>query len=218
MKKSQFLTIASFSLLLFACGNDQVAEKPKKNEEIETVVTHGSYIAYDAESQLFNDAELVVMAKTDKKFEDREHVVKYISSNNESDAGLPPVIEDFYTKTPITISKLLKQDESSSITENDNLTIIEPISYDEQKKLSIENYAELTDGEMYILYLKKNTFGEYSIINMNNGRFNLESNDKIQSISEHGHEIDKEKHEEMKSDVVKRFANEMEEIGIDPQN
>jgi hypothetical protein len=222
MKRVQLLLLtASLSLLLFACSNDQSGESSGQEEKIETIITHGNFIEYDKENQLFDDAELVVIAKTDKNFIDREHVVKYVLSVG-SEADLPPAIEDFYTRTPITITKVLKQPESSSIAKSDNITIIEPVSLLEDdnglKKLSIEHYLEIEEGKNYILYLKKNTYGEYSVINMNNGRFNLEAVDKIKSLSEHGPGNNQEKHEKMKKAVEKRFEKEIKEINITSKN
>lgn len=215
MKRVQLLILtASFSLLLFACSTNQGSGQ---EEKIETIVTHGNFIEYDKEDLLFEAAELVVIAKADKSFIDREHVVDYVASTAE-EAHLPEAIEDFHTKTSITITKVLKQPSSSSIAKNDNIKIIEPVTLLDEgnglKKLSIENYLEIEEGKNYILYLKKNTYGEYSVINMNNGRFNLEAVDKTISLSEHGTDHDQEKHEEMKKAVEKRFEKEIKEINI----
>lgn len=222
MKRVQLLIlIASISLFLFACSNNQSVESSGEDAKIETIVAHGNFIEYDEESLLFDGAELVVIAKPDKNFIDREHVVNYVSSSD-SEADLPPAIEDLYTRTSITIAEVLKQPESSSIAKNDNLTIIEPVALLEDdkglKKISTENYLEIEKGKNYILYLKKNTYGEYSVINMNNGRFNLEAVEKIENSYEHGHENDQEKHQKMKNAVEKRFEKEIKENTITPKS
>lgn len=207
MKKVQLLIlIASLSVLMFACSNNQSIKGLEQEEKMETIVIQGNFIEYATENLLFDNAELVVIAKADKNFRDREHVIKYTTSTS---SDLPSAIADFYTKTSITITKVLKQPETSSISKSEIITIIEPVSIlDNGKKITTEDYMEIEDGKNYILYLKKNTYGDYSIINMNNGRFNLENVDKI------GDEHDQEKHKRMKNAVEKRFEKEIKEINI----
>ncbi|SFF05945.1 hypothetical protein SAMN04487969_112156 [Paenibacillus algorifonticola] len=213
------LLLASFSLFLFACSNgspvDNAGKEVSKEDTVVTVVTHGNYQEFDKENRLFDDAELVVIAETDTNFFDREHVVKY-AEQDAAGADLPQALEDFYTRTPIKILKVLKKPESASVIENEEMNIIEPISLIKEdtksKILSIENYNEINEGEQYVLYLKQNAYGEYSVINMNNGRFSLDSDAlKIQSL-DHGHENDQDKHNEIKQAVEERFKAEIEEV------
>lgn len=219
MKRIKMLFLIVSLLLILTAYNFEKPITDSKNDikkdNIETIVTHASFINYEEENELFEDAELVVIANTNKKFEDREHVVKYVEQNNEDEKHLPKAIEDFYTKTPIEVVKVLKQHQKSTVSEKDELDIIEPISLIEDeglKKLSTENYIEMQENNNYILYLKKNTYGQYGIINMNNGRFNLELDDGIKGISEHNHENDKEKHEQMKKSVLDRFKKEINDV------
>lgn len=213
-----FLLLASFSIFLFACTNN-VTEKAGKEDSdkntLVTVVTQGNYKKFDKESQLFDDAELVVIAETDTSFFDREHVVKYAEPDT-SGAELPQAIEDFYTRTPIEVLKVLKNSVSAPVVENEKLNIIEPISLIEgdtgSKIYSIENYNEVKEGERYVIYLKKNSYGEYGVINMNNGRFSLDSDVlKIQTLDQE-HENDQVEHNEFKQTVKERFKAEIEDL------
>lgn len=231
MKSTYFLLSAmAASLLLVGCDGDNVgtgsndsipkeisssevnALQTSTNEakEVERVVTHGNFVEYETEAELFADAELVVIASTNEDFMDREHIVKYVPGSDEEE-GLPKAIEDFYTKTSITVERVLKQPASNKVEETEKMSVIEPIALleDGSKILSVENYHEILKGRQYIIYLKKNTKGEYGVINMNNGRFNLESTDQIINLTEHGHDNDKAKHEKMKDSVKNRFAKEI---------
>lgn len=231
MKSTYFLLSAmTASLLLVGCDGDNVgtgsndsipkeisssevnALQTSTNEakEVERVVTHGNFVEYETEAELFADAELVVIASTNEDFMDREHIVKYVPGSDEEE-GLPKAIEDFYTKTSITVERVLKQPASKKVEETEKMSVIEPIALleDGSKILSVENYHEILKGRQYIIYLKKNTKGEYGVINMNNGRFNLESTDQIINLAEHGHDNDKAKHEKMKDIVKNRFAKEI---------
>ncbi|MEC0123378.1 hypothetical protein [Paenibacillus pabuli] len=213
-----FLLVSSFSLFAFACSNSVIEKSGSdlsEKDNIETVVTHGNYKEFDKENKLFDDADLVVIAKTDSKFVDREHVVKY-ADPDAAGANLPQAIEDFYTKTPINVLKVLKSSASATITKNNEMIIIEPVSLIEEdaksKKISIENYNEISEGEKYVLYLKQNTYGDYSVINMNNGRFSLESEELNINSMDHGHENDMAKHNELKQNIEERFKSEIEEV------
>ncbi|WP_342476858.1 hypothetical protein NYE24_24250 [Paenibacillus sp. FSL H7-0350] len=211
-----FLLLASFSIFLFACTNDvvdNIGDKDIDKNTVVTVVNQGNYMKFDKESQLFDDAELVVIAETDTGFFDREHVVKY-AEPDASGAELPQAIEDFYTRTPIEILKVLKNSESAPVVENEKMNIIEPISLiegdTESKIYSIENYNEIKEGERYVIYLKKNSYGEYGVINMNNGRFSLDSDGlKIQTLDQ-DHKNDQAEHNEFKQTVKERFKTEIE--------
>lgn len=233
MKRFYLLTSMAAALFLSACNDEGALEQEKEVEstvsqnqstseekslgesDIETIVAHGSYLKYDEEPALYEAAELVVVAHTVKNFKDRNHVVKYVEQTEE-DKGLPVAIEDFYTETPINIMKVLKQPSDSTIAKNESINIIEPISLLEDengvKKLSTENYVELQKGKPYILYLKKNTYGQYSVINMNNGKFSLEGTDEVVNLAEHGHDFDKTEHQEMKAVVEKKFGKEIKEV------
>ncbi|GAB6928325.1 hypothetical protein JCM10914A_23080 [Paenibacillus sp. JCM 10914] len=213
------LLVSSFSLFMFACSNnvpvDNASEGVNTGEGLETIVTHGNYKAFEEEAPLFNDADLVVIAETDTHFLDREHVVKYFEPDSVQE-GSPQAIEDFYTRTPITVLKVLKTPESVPVIENEKLDIIEPVSIIEQdgssQKIALENYNEIKEGEEYVLYLKLNTYGEYGVINMNNGRFSLGSDTLTLDSLDHGHEGDQDKHNTIKRAVEERFKVEIEEV------
>ncbi|MDC3413183.1 hypothetical protein NC797_11640 [Aquibacillus sp. 3ASR75-11] len=178
---------------------------------LETVNFDANYIKYTEESKMFEEADLVVLAKVNKSFEDREHVVKYLPSDPQLKED---VIEDFYTKTPITIKKVLKKTNDDNIDKKGTLNIIEPVSIiknkDKRKKFTTENYLELKKGEKYVLYLKKNTFGEYSVINMNNGRFNMNVDDEFKN--KQIDKKDKETHKKMKQEIKKKYKKEISEL------
>ncbi|GBF74413.1 hypothetical protein PA598K_02756 [Paenibacillus sp. 598K] len=213
------LLVSSFSLVLFGCASnapgENAGEVVSTGGNLETVVTHGNYKAFKEESPLYDDADLVVIAQTDTEFLDREHVVQYFEPD-EAQEGSPQAIEDFHTKTPITILKVLKPSEEAPALENEILTIIEPVSIIEQngtsQKITIENYNEIQAGEKYVLYLKLNTYGEYGVINMNNGRFSLEPETLTLDSLDHGHADDQNLHNTLKSAVEERFKAEIEEV------
>ncbi|MFE0506911.1 hypothetical protein ACWF7H_23345 [Peribacillus butanolivorans] len=236
MKKILLSTVLIGIVFSSACSNE-VKEFGEKTDETETISVGANYLEYDEESSLFKETELVVIAEVNTDFEEREHFVTYFQSETAQEMN---EIEDYYTKTPITIKKVLKTPEGSNLGENSELMIIEPISLidDENGKriLTTEHYKELEKDNTYVLYLNKNTDGEYSVINMNNGRFNLDKEEEFikeevekevaekavttaktgaqshEHLDEHADVEKVEIHDTMKGDVLKKFAKEIEEV------
>lgn len=209
MKRVQLLLILiGCFILMILIGCSTVKNVEADPETLVRIVTQGNYIQYEEENELFDAADLIVIAKANKSFKDRAHVVVLTS-----DANTPPMIADFFTRTEITIAGVLKQPDSSSLSKNDKIKIIEPISLmkneSDIKIITVENYVEIEEGKYYIIYLKNNTYGEYGVINMNNGRFNIEGDD---NIIIHEHENDIEKHEIMKRNVMARFEKEIRQL------
>ncbi|WP_342575740.1 hypothetical protein [Paenibacillus sp. FSL M8-0142] len=129
------------------------------------------YIAFDTIEELDQAADVIVIGSPIKDFEDREHMAQYFEDG---------MIQDFYTMTELRIEKVIKQPDGIDIGEM--MELIEPLSIIEESgnqktKIIMDDYRELKKGSRYILFLKDNTFGQYSIINMNNGKFNLDNTD-----------------------------------------
>lgn len=165
-----------------------------------------SYVSYDNANSLVDSAELVIVASPIADFDDREHdITTYLSG----------AVEDFSTKTELKVQNVLKGDLNEEF-----LSVIEPISYvqnlDGKQKITREGYVEMQKDHEYLIALKKNSFGEYSVINMTNGVFDLNTpetnsssftshNAASDSFSiEEGHEHNL-KHEEMRSDLLNMF-------------
>lgn len=225
MRTLKMLITIQCILFIVACSNNEISserseaneqsqEISKVNNEIETIFIHGNYVVYESEIDLYEDADLVVLANPIDSFVDREHVARYTPPQG----GAPKTLEDFFTRTTIKIKKVLKSPKGLDIQDNSELDIIEPVSIIEnggvQKKFTVENYIEIEKDNHYIIYLKDNTYGEFGVINMNNGRFNLKSEEQLQSLMQHSHNDDIDKHEEMKKQVFERFENEIKDYDL----
>ncbi|OME89933.1 hypothetical protein BK124_30010 [Paenibacillus amylolyticus] len=166
-----------------------------------------TYISYDNADSLVSSAELVVIASPVADFDDREHdVTTYLTG----------AVQDFSTKTELRVENILKGDWNEEF-----LTVIEPVSYiqslDGKQKITRDGYVEMQKGHTYIIALKKNTFGDYSIINRENGVFDL--NDKISTpnsfsaeqnntsdiISVEGENEELFEHERIKNEILDMF-------------
>ncbi|MBU9721540.1 MULTISPECIES: hypothetical protein [Bacillaceae] len=201
--------ILFMSLILVACQTAKSQAVPF-DENMETIVISGSYNKYEEEEDLFNAADLVVIAETNLSFEDRKHVIEYMPSYHDN---LDQAIEDYYTKTPITISKVLKSSASEQLKKNKKLTIIEPLSlihFDDGsiQKLVSEDYVELEEHNKYILYLTENTYGEYTILNAFNGRFNLEKKEQMIYSKHKQEEMESQKEQEDIEEIYEQIKEQ----------
>lgn len=127
---------------------------------------NSSYISYDDINELDKVADLIIVASTDQNFENRLHKAKYFSDG---------ALEDFYSVTNVKVYKVLKG--ADGIKNGSDLNIIEPASLIQtatgKQRLLRDDYQPLEKNKHYILFLKKNDSGQYSIINMNLGKFDL---------------------------------------------
>ncbi|WP_420594243.1 hypothetical protein [Deinococcus sp.] len=125
---------------------------------------HGDSILYGTLSNLEQSADIIALVRPIGLFLDREHVNTFYSDGT---------IQDFYTKSQVAVEKVFKDDRGAIGTKK-IFTIIEPVGLVKQKdkklKLQVEGYNETEYGKSYLVFLKSNGMGGYSIINMNNGK------------------------------------------------
>jgi len=165
------VTIALAAILVIAAwyytSSNGHAGNPSMQSGSKTISIDANYVSYGNVDQLDQGADLIIIGTPTKSFEDREHVATYFDDG---------ILQDFYTLTEIKIDRVIKSPED--FKQSDSLTIIEPIGYvedeDEKTKITYEGYTELPEGQKSIIFLKKNTFGQYGVINMDLGKFSLE--------------------------------------------
>ncbi|MBU5353874.1 hypothetical protein KQI74_16440 [Paenibacillus barcinonensis] len=109
-------------------------------------------------------AELIVIGYASEDFRDREHVITAFDDGT---------MQSFHTNTPVRIEKILKKPEDFPADQR-GLTIIEPVSLDGDVKYTADGYVEIQKGDTSVLFLMRNTYGDYGLINGNLGKFSLE--------------------------------------------
>ncbi len=138
-----------------------------KNAKTEIISTDADFITYTDIDTLDKAADLIIIATASEKFEDREHRSTYYSDGE---------LQDFYTLTNLEVSQVIKAPEG--FDKDKLLTVVEPIGFfpgkNNNTKLTIENYTEISNEVSNIIFLKKNTFGQYGVINMDLGKFELQ--------------------------------------------
>ncbi|WP_054404076.1 hypothetical protein [Paenibacillus solani] len=142
---------------------------------VRDIRTYPDYKGYSTGPALFSGAELVVIGSPVKDFEDREMTIRTVENG---------VIMDFYTLTEIEVERVLKGPEEDA----SNLKVIEPIvlrqTLSGKEKLTMAGYTEMKSGSRYMIFMAKNTYGQYSVINMQAGKFNMDGTDPEDAYNE----------------------------------
>ncbi|EFU42695.1 hypothetical protein PVOR_07570 [Paenibacillus vortex V453] len=173
------------------------------NQELKVINFPASYISYDSESDLSKSADIIVLGTPAEEFQSRKH-----QEVRHEDGSLA----DFYTLTDFKIEKFLKKPEivHPNTINDETITFTEPISIidnnGERAIISLDGYQELEYGENYIVFLKDNGMGNYSVINMNEGKFNLQK-DEISQLSSHEDKEASDRHSQIRREVLKRYIN-----------
>lgn len=144
----------------------------EEDQTLKRISVHGDMISYEEMKDLEDMADIVVIGEPTVDFINRDHIIK---------TGEDEFIEDFYTNTEIKIHEVLLNNDQSNYHSGDLLSIIEPSSVIEEQGESFEfvmdEYTSVNKEVGYIFFLKKNTFGEYSLIGNQLGKFNIDGND-----------------------------------------
>ncbi|MCY9517684.1 hypothetical protein [Paenibacillus apiarius] len=165
------LLVAAAALLLMTGWSDISGSH---SQTFKTISIHANFVNFENADQLDSFADLIVIGTAVQRFEDRNPVSTHFDDGT---------LQDFYTLTDISIDRVLKGP-GQIMQEDAPLTIIEPLAYldieNEKTKLTRENYIELHEGDRSVIFLKKNTFGQYAIINQNLGKFSLNETPEFQ--------------------------------------
>lgn len=222
-RKMQFFSIALIVLCFFLSGcagnaqqaapainmNSETEAMKEKAQEVPSdedvskttglrkVSAMASYIVYPNVDELDREAQLILIGTPTQNFIDRTSNNVYYEDGN---------LQDNSTVTDFKIERVIKNQDNIELGEE--IPIIEPISIieeaDGQKVVAtIEDYVELQKGKKYVVFLHKNTYGQYSVINMNNGRFAIEEGSDLErSVMA---DSNKEEHSEFKEQVLQKY-------------
>lgn len=177
-KKKWVIASAAIALAIFVFGgtayiNHQNSEARATAEPYQSVVQFSSSTwLFDTPQELDENVDLVVIGSAVDDFLDRDHEVTTYEDG---------YVQDFYTRTKIKIDKILKN--TSQFPEDQKeLTLLEPVSLDQGQKLTRDNYIELQKDDPSVIFLKKNSFGDYFLVNRNRGKVSLTEEDPQLSI------------------------------------
>ncbi|MCM3782578.1 hypothetical protein M3231_06310 [Neobacillus mesonae] len=110
-------------------------------------------------------ADLIIMGTPTENFKDRQHIMTFYKDGS---------MQDFYTLTELSIDAIFKKPDDFS-KDQQTISIIEPVSLDGETKYTDNSYVELQKGDQSVIFLMKNTFGDFGIINSNLGKYSLDN-------------------------------------------
>ncbi|WP_091015152.1 hypothetical protein [Paenibacillus amylolyticus] len=164
-KKKYVLVSILFILAISASAIAYVNGQSKPDVPIHNVVNlSANSLTFHEIDKLDAFVELIVIGYATEDFRDREHVITAFEDGT---------MQSFHTNTNIKIEKILKKPDDFPSDQNE-LTIIEPVSLEGDVKYTVNDYVELQKGDKSVLFLMKNTFGDYGLINDNLGKFSFE--------------------------------------------
>lgn len=138
--------------------------------EIPVVQVDANEITFETPEELDAAADLIIIASPSDEFMDREHKVSYFDDST---------IQDYYTLTEVQIDKVIKAPSDFNLSNNNTISIIEPVGIVGKRKLVTNHYEELKEKSSYLLFLQQNSMGQYAIINNNLGKFNLDDTNSL---------------------------------------
>ncbi|WP_438434899.1 hypothetical protein [Gorillibacterium sp. sgz500922] len=189
-KRTAYVGLSAFAILL-AAG---VLYDFYVFSSVKTVSVQANYMGYTNSADLEKSAEIILVGRPLKKLEDRQKVETAYSDGT---------LQDFYTLTELEVEKVLKNTTSENIRAGKTFVAIEPIVMDQgltgKTKLTLEDYSEMKENHHYLLFLKAGSPGIYGVINMNNGKFDL---DQPEIMANKSHSDIGEK---LKADFMKKY-------------
>ncbi|MFD0698544.1 hypothetical protein ACFQZT_31200 [Paenibacillus sp. GCM10027628] len=165
------VSIGLLTLALLAGGTSYYSLVYNK---VTTIVGYERVVPYNDLQSLEKNAEIILIATPTNDFEGRDHKATYFPGGKSSNT-----IQDAYTLTNIKVQKVIKS--NGEVSEDKTIKVIEPVGLIQEitgkKKLTVDDYSEMEKGKKYVVFLKKNTQGQYSIMSSAYGKYNLDNAD-----------------------------------------
>lgn len=213
------ITVIGFSIGFF---QNNIIDKSVEKKEINEITCQATYFGYNTVDKLEENSELIVIGSPVKDFMSREHNLEYLELPKSSGK----IVSNFSTTTEFEVEKIIKSSENFVLNESNIIEIIEPVGLEKKtkvyNKLFLEDYRELKKGSRYIIFLKKNANGQYSVINMNKGKFNFDNSDpedngkdvKTIGNEQYREQVTQDIQEKIqfKEKVLKRYASYLSDV------
>lgn len=167
--------VVVFVITLILAGSSLfLNSKDSSNQSIRTVNIQGLYKAYSDTDSLDASADIILVGSPIKEFTERESVTTKYSDGE---------LQAFYTLSEFKIEKVIKNESELDLENEKIMKVIEPIALvdfpGETVKMTLGNYVEMHPNNTYLIFIKQSLPGHYGIINMNNGKFNLDDAEKV---------------------------------------
>lgn len=163
MKKTLILILMGSALM--SCAPESAVNKDAKTESLRIISSPANYITYNSLNDLKSAADIIVLGRPLKDFQQRETALKKTADD---------VMYDFHTLTDIHVSKWIK---GSDLIKGNKISVIEPVMLSSREGESVilttEGYTQMDRKDEYMIFIKSNGRGGYGVINMNNGKYSI---------------------------------------------
>lgn len=225
-----FITIVFISnMLLASCQTQTSVSNQELSEQSKSIPTNSSsvlsrvrpslanYKTYDDTDELESTAELIIVGKPQASLEDSQptSIPESEKSKKKHTVNESVVVRDEqgfivdrYTITPVKVQKVLK-----GKVEEKEIKVLQPAAVVQESSQPpfislIEDYSPLKKNTKYLLFLKEvdtatypNLAGVYSILSVNQGKFNFDKTDAEEASVEGRNE----QYRQLKEKVKKKY-------------
>ncbi len=215
--------------LLFSCQGSQSKinlvqnSSTNSNYKLPIQFNPANHMIYETNEELEKDSDLIIVGKIKTDFEQSQPIVveqKKAGTEKLRESQSVVVkdkigIVDYYTITPVDVKKVVK----GSFSEKQVKVIEAGAVVEEAGKtkyiMARENFSPLQKNSKYLLFLKKidpstypNLADVYSIISINQGKFNADGTDK----KELDVEGKNDRYKKLKESTLEKFKKETDAV------
>lgn len=199
-------------------------DSSSQNNDLPIEKGSANYVTFDSAESLASRADVIIIGQTKSDFQSSQAVS--IDKENKGKAKIKVgqsvvvrdemgQISDYYTITPVTIKKVLKG--TDTVLEKEISVIQAGAVVEEPGRdkyiLADDGFSPLVKNAKYLLFLSKvdstiypNLEDTYSIISVNQGKFNLDKTDKKEAKVE----TDDEQYKNLKQKVMKKYDRQLD--------
>jgi len=206
-KRVIFLVIVTVIMVLvfsFKTFSHNITQNSGNLKSKYTVLnTHANYIKYGNLDELTAKADLIVIAKPYTEITNDKKYIKRFKDTND--------IIDYHTISPVQVLKVIKGDKqlgNAKVSIFQRAVILDE-KYEQGRNILIkpEEYTVLKDGATYLLFLAKIGDDQYSILGLNQGKMNIDGQDKDEQDLAEGIKH----YSELKNSALNKYKKEIQQ-------
>lgn len=161
------------------------------------ILVISEYATYSTIDNLTESSDLIIVASPIETVKDRKNINNWVT-DSQGDRQL----DYFQTLTKVKVEKVIKTDDPK-IAPNEVIEVSEPFTIvqeiDGKKLLQSDGYEPIGKDSRYLIFLQKNeSTGYYFVMQMNDGRFDLEDDP-----------IKDERHNKFRNEAMEKFKDKL---------
>lgn len=189
-----------------------VVELPSasRNARAKNVRVSASYISYQNVADLEAASDLVIVATPALDFLSRRQLAAFFPDGH---------VMWWASEGEVRVHRVIKNALGNNAVVPDSLSVTEPTGLVDFGKnsgvyrMTTEDYVPTVANASYIMFLKRNRLGSYALINLNDGKFNLDGIDTFEQVflenrspNGSGKNTQGSVHQRLRSQVLQRYG------------